>query len=215
MNMIQAVIFDIDNTLTKKNSCWTIAEAVGMIIAEDLEIYERSKSGNVSSREIDRELLTLWQRKGLATRSNFENTFTNMELRDEALDVIDYLKRKKIKVCLITGSMDLYANIIAKRVGADDFYANTPLKFDAQGNVVDLVYQKDQAGLKLNQFTEFCQKNQLTPAECMVVGDSENDLLLFLETKQGIAIRTEAEDKILEPVAWKIVDNLSEIKQIV
>ncbi|OGE82469.1 MAG: hypothetical protein A3B10_00130 [Candidatus Doudnabacteria bacterium RIFCSPLOWO2_01_FULL_44_21] len=110
--------------------------------------------------------------------------------------------------------MGPFAKIIAERVAADDFYFNTPLSYDEQGNITDLVYEKDQAGHKLKQFTEFCQKYGFKPEDCVVVGDSENDLLLFLETKKGIAIRTEAEDKILEPVAWKIINNLAEIKNI-
>ncbi|OGE82468.1 MAG: hypothetical protein A3B10_00125 [Candidatus Doudnabacteria bacterium RIFCSPLOWO2_01_FULL_44_21] len=88
MSEIKAVIFDIDNTLTKKNSWWMIAEAMGMTIAEDLEIYELSKREKVSPREVDKQLLTLWQRKGLATKSNFEKTFREMELRDGVLDLI-------------------------------------------------------------------------------------------------------------------------------
>ncbi len=214
MVAIKAVIFDIDNTLTKENSWGKIAEAMGMTISEDHDIYNLSKTGTVPPRDLDKMLLILWQRKGLAKKENFVKVFTEMELRDDAKDLVDYLKQKDIKVCLITGSMDMYAEIVAKRVGADEYYFNTPLSYDEQGNITDLIYEKDQTELKLKQFKEFCKKNNLTSEDCVVVGDSANDFLLFTETKKGVAIRTEAEDKILEPVAWKIINRLSEIKDI-
>ena len=215
MSQIKAVIFDIDDTLTQKNSWAEVAVGMGATHAEDLEIYYMHKEGKLTDREADDKILAMWKRKGLGTKENFEKIFNAIPLRDDALDLIQYFKQKKIIVCLITGSMDMYAKIIAEKVQADAFYFNADLHWDEGGKIIDFDYKVNQGALKLTQFQDFCQKNNLKSEECVVVGDSENDHLLFLETKKGIAVRTKVEDKTLEQIAWKVIDNLSEIKDII
>ena len=51
-------------------------------------------------------------------------------------------------------------------------------------------------------------------SECVPVGDSENDTDLFKLTKNGVAIRTEFEKKELEQIAWKKIDHLIQLKEI-
>jgi phosphoserine phosphatase len=213
--MIKAVIFDIDGTLSKENSWANLAIGMGATPAEDLELVELQKNKLITDEEADRRMLALWKRKGLATKSNFLKVFNAIELREDALDLVQYLKGKGIVICLITGSMDLYAKVIADKVGADEHYSNAQLFWDEDGNITNLIYNSAQGALKLKQFKEFLQKYSLKPDDCAVVGDSENDYLLFQETKKGIAIRSFMEDKVLEVIAWKVIDNLSEIKNII
>jgi phosphoserine phosphatase len=213
--MIKAVIFDIDDTLTTENSWAQIVIGMGGTWAEDLAIYHDHKEGLLTDQEADAKILVLWKRYGLATKENFIKIFDSIPIKKDAVDLIQYLKEKNITVCLITGSMDMYAEKIAQKVKADSFYFNARLDWDEQGNIIDFDYKANQGALKLDQFHDFLKKNKLKASDCAVIGDSENDVLLFLETKNGIAVRTKAEYKELEKIAWKVVDNLAEIKEII
>lgn len=214
MEPVKAVIFDIDGTLSEKNSWHVLAIAMGATPAEDLEVVELQQAGKITNREADARILAFWKRKGLATRENFRKTFEDIPLRQDAQDLVNYLKQKKILICLITGSMDMYAEVVARRLGVEDFYSNAKLSWSDDGNISDFTYDGKQGTKKLDQFHEFIKKNNLKAAECAAIGDSENDYLLFLETKKGIAVRSESEDKVLEAAAWKIVNNLKQIKEI-
>jgi len=215
MPEIKAIIFDIDGTLTEKNSWQQLIIAMGGTWEEDLEVVELDRSGKISHEEANARVLALWKRHGLASRENFQKTFENMNLRHDALDLVNYLKQKGIIICLITGSMDLYAQTIAEKVGAQNFYSNAILRWDENSMIKDFIYDWRQGELKLKQFREFLQKNNLRPDECATIGDSDNDYELFKLTGRGIAIRTEYEDKVLESIAWKVVNSLSEIKNII
>lgn len=215
MRKIKAAIFDIDGTLAEKNSWHVIALAMGGTAEEDLEIYYAEKSGKLTSEEARNRILTLWTRQGLATKENFERIFHSISLRDDAIDVVQYLKKKRLLVCLITGSMDMYAKIIAGKVNANEYYSNAKLSWGGDGVIEDFSYNVDQGAIKVKQFNDFIKKYSLEPEECIVIGDSENDRGLFGLTKRGIAIRTDYEDKHLETLAWKVVNNLSEIKEFI
>lgn len=212
---IKAVVFDIDGTLTKETSWSVIATSAGGTPEEDLETYYAQKTGKISDAEADRRILGMWTRKGLLSKQRYTEILTAIPLREDALDLVNYLKSQNILICLITGAMDLYAEVTAKRLGVDNYYGNAKLYWDEHENILNFTYQVDQGSLKLAQFREFCQKYNLRSEECVPIGDSDNDYLLFVETKKGIAVKTEFEDKDLEAVAWQVVNNLSEIKKFI
>ena len=212
---IKAVIFDIDGTLTTKNSWFEIAIAVGGTPEEDKEILRMYRSGIILSEEADTRLLAMWKRQGLATKENFRKIFESIPLRQDAADLVNYLKSKNIIVCLITGSMDMYAEIIAAKLGLINFYHNANLFWDENNHIKSFNYIVNQGEKKLEQLHDFCKKNNLKPKECVVIGDSENDYGLFKLTQKGIAVRTEYEDRVLEQLAWQVVDHLAEIKRFI
>src|SRR3989344_4575171 len=175
MSEIKAVIFDIDGTLSEKNSWAVIASALGGTHEEDLDIYYASKEGKITQEEADGKILEMWKRQGLAKKENFTKAFDEISLRAEARELVSYLKNKGLIVCLITGSMDLYAKIVAEKVGADDWYSNAHLFWGKDGHIENFSYIADQGALKLIQLKEFCAKNNLQSENCIVIGDSEND----------------------------------------
>lgn len=114
-------------------------------------------------------------------------------------------------VCLITGSMDMYAQIVARKLEIDHWYANTTLHWDTEGNLVDMDYELNQGQKKLEQFGQFCQGNDFQPYECLVVGDGENDGLLFESSRHGVLVGS---DIGAEPHAWQHVERLADVEQI-
>jgi len=214
-HVIKAVIFDIDDTLTTSNSWNSAAVGLGVTHEEERDNWSKYLNGEIDGEEVNRRVLQMWKAKGLASKNKFREIFDSIPLRSDAVDVVEYLKSQNKEICLITGSMDMFAEIIAQKLGIRDYYSNAEMFWHEDDNFSHFNYDFDQAGKKLQQFLKFCENNSLKPEECVVVGDSANDYELFVKTQKGIAVRTPHEDKSLEKVAWKVIKTLSEIKDII
>ncbi len=210
--MIKAVIFDIDGTLSAKNSWTSLTKDLGGSVDEHLRIFKDFLEERANYKDSKEKLLKVWQKTGNANRQTFQEIFEKWPLREEAQEVVDFLKDKGLITCIITGSMDLYAEVIAKRLGIPFYYANTELIWDEESNLADYHYFRDQAGKKLEQFNQLCQEQNLSLKECIIVGDDENDIELF-KIARGIAFKS-PDSKNIEPIAWKIITNLSELKAV-
>ncbi|MDP3948437.1 MAG: HAD-IB family phosphatase [bacterium] len=210
---IKAVVFDIDGTLSPHVSWTKLTALLGAQVSELNKIYDDLKNGKAEYEESKRAVLRLWESGGKLNKVRLKEIFNNWELKPEAGFVIDYLRSKGYIICLITGSMDLYAEIIAKRLGIVFWYANTVLHWKENGELQDLSYELDADKKKCGQFTEFCSKQSLLPTECVVVGDDANDIGLFELSEHGVAVLSPS-SSILDSVAWKRINNLSQLKDI-
>src|SRR5665213_2004360 len=186
MKDLKAVIFDIDGTLTPQNSWTAFTRDIGGSVEDHLEIYHSHLNGKIGLDESKRQLLAIWQATGRAERSYIEQSFESWPVREEAYTLIKWLQHSGFVVCLITGSVGLYAKHMAEKLNVDDYYANAELYFDEKGMLADFHYTADQAEVKLTQFSEFCRLKRLQPEECVAVGDGNNDIELFRHTQHGI-----------------------------
>jgi len=211
MKKIVAVIFDVDGTLTEGVSWTTLTEQMGASKAEHMVIFEAFGKGEISYPEAKRSLLDLWQKTGNANKQFIEAAFARLPIRKEAPSVISWLKEQGYIICLITGSMNVYAGQVAERLGVEHWYANTELIFDAGGELVDFNYELDQSPKKLEHFNEFCEAMEVDPTDCLMVGDSDNDIHLFEVTGNGVLI---GDNFHLIPKAKHVIQNLNELKPI-
>ncbi len=212
LNKVKAVIFDIDGTLSPEISWTLLTKDLGGSAEQHLKIFKDLSDEKIGYEDSKEQLLNLWRATGRATKSDFRAIFENWPLRDAAKEVIDFLIIKGYKISIITGSTDLYAEIVAKRLGIPFYFANTELVWDKEDNLVDFRYFRDQAKKKLEQFLEFCHQQNLEPKDCVVVGDDTNDIELFKITR-GVALKSPDSAEI-EKIAWKTIVNLSELKEI-
>jgi len=211
-NSIKAVIFDIDGTLSPDISWTKLTLRLGHSVPHHMWIYEKFKSGKLEYNEAKKALLSLWTASGSLSRSRLEEMFKNWTLKDDAIPIFQYLKSKNYITCLITGSMDLFAQVIAQRVGADFWYANTDLIWDGDNHLKDFIYEINASDKKLRQLQEFCKRNSLKLNECVAVGDDKNDIGLFQATKNGIVIESPT-SKALEPFSWRKIETLIDLKK--
>ncbi len=212
-NNIKAVVFDIDGTLSPDISWTKLTLMLGASVPDHLAIYESFKHGQMEYEESKTALLKLWRGDGDVSKKKLENIFNEWDIKPDAKEVFDYLRAKGIRTCLVTGSVDLFAEVIAQRVGADEWYANTVLHWDEDNNLKDYDYERNAGDKKLAQLMEFCEKNSIDVSECIAVGDDANDVELFKATGRGIAVESST-SHLLDSVAWKKVKDLGEIKQI-
>jgi phosphoserine phosphatase len=210
--MIKAVILDIDGTLTDGVSWLKITELLGASVSEHERIFREFLNQELTYAESKRQLIGLWQATGNANQTFLINIFSNWDFKHDARSLIDYCNEQHYLTVLITGSVDLFAEQIARKLDAHAWYANTQLVWDDKGNLIDFHYERDQATKKLEQFYDFLGNSTIKPEECIVIGDGDNDIKLFEITKHGIAAASKDEGLLKE--AWKAVNDLSQIRDI-
>jgi len=209
---IETIILDVDGTLSEDISWLKLTQGLGAFPDEHAEIFEQFKKGILTYPEAKRKLISLWQVTGNANKKYMEEMFRSWGLKEDAEETVAYLK-ETYRLCLISGAVDLYVGVVADKLGVADWYANTELVWDENGNLVDFNYFADQAGKKLEQFNEYVAKNNLQKDRCAVVGDGDSDIALFRELRFGIAVNKNPHEE-LESLAYKSVKKLREIKEI-
>lgn len=211
MRKFDAIVFDIDGTLTPQVSWYSLTVELGASVERHAQIFHDYEAGKTTYDKSKSQLLQLWRDTGRAKRQNLEEVFTRLPMSDESQPLVAWLRHQGYALCLISGSMDLYVKATSTRLGIEDWFANTTLIFDDIGNLVDFDYDLDQAGKKLRQFKDFCSQRCLDPTRVAVVGDSENDIALFAYTGNGILV---SQDETLSEHSWKRVDDLKEIRSL-
>lgn len=212
-NLIKAIIFDIDGTLSADASWFKLTEGLGASVEKHSEIFEKYTKREISYKKAKRDLVKLWQSTGNANKDYMSQMFNSWKLKGDAHEIISYL-RNRYKIVLISGSLNLYVKSVADKLQVDDWYANTNIDWDSKNNLVNLHYFRNQALKKLNQFRHFKKKYSLKNKECAAVGDGDTDLLLFQRVKTAILVKKEKVHPELEPFVFKKIDNLEDLKKI-
>jgi len=212
MSKIKLVCFDVDGTLIDGVSWFFLTEGLGCSYQEHLDIFNKAKEGKISFIKGERLLTKMYQDSGNATRSYIHKLFSKVEPRKEARGLFNYLKKKDYKIYLISGAIDIYVEKVAKKLGVDGFYANSTLDFDKNGLLTKIHYKDNQGEVKVEQLKKLNSKLGVNMNQVVFVGDSENDIEVFKVTGKGIAVHCFNED--LKKVAWKSVNSLSEIKNL-
>lgn len=214
MKKFKAVVFDIDGTLTRDISWNRFTLGLGGTVERHDEIYGMWKKGILTLKESNKLCIQNWSTTGKANRKDITEILKLIPLREDAVETVKYLKEKGYKICMITGSFGIYAEIVGKELGIDKWYAISELVWDENDELIDVETVTGDKEKKVEFFHQFCKENNLEVDECVTIGDSSNDIGLFKVTGNGIAVRSEFEAKELEEVAWKKIDYLIELKEI-
>jgi HAD superfamily phosphoserine phosphatase-like hydrolase len=212
--MIKAVVFDLDGTLAPGVSWLELTRGLGADVAVHQRIFDDYTSGTITYEQSKDQLLGLWRATGHANAAFMRRLFASWPLHQAARPIIKLTRDQGLRPCLITGSVDLYAEVMAGRLGIFDWFANTRLSFDTAGNLTDYDYHRDQAAEKLSKLEYFCIKYRLKPAECLAVGDSDNDVQLFRATQHGLLLEAESQTPELHDAAWQIIERLADLKHV-
>ena len=151
-----------------------------------------------------------------------ENNLTFEMLRDilknftfnpEAFEIIKYLKTQNIKTAIISSGIDYYVEQVAKKLEIDYWRANSHMIFDRDGKFIKTGFLKEDEGAKVENVKEICDNLGIDPRNTMFIGDSANDLKAFEFTKHGVLYKTNNKD--YEKYAWKKINNLNKIKDLI
>jgi len=212
--MIKAVIFDIDGTLSPMNAWDHLTVRVGGSLDEDRAAFADWGAGRIPEPAARQRMIANWSHPASPAKATFQRILEEVALRDDAPETVVHLGSKGYLLGIITGSFDLYAEIVGKKLDIADTYALTTLHWDALDRLRDIKTYHDGREPKYKRLMAFCEKHNLAPEECVAVGDGSNDMELFRATKRGIAVKTEFEAKELEAIAWKKIRRLNELRDI-
>jgi len=210
---VRLVVFDVDGVLVPIKSSWQyLHEYFG--VERDAEVYrdmfERGLIDYARWMELD-IMLWLRARRGRVHRRELMEVLSRVEVDPEAPGVFRWLKRRGVRVALVSGGVDLLVSRVADTLGADVWMANK-LSFDKRGYLlprgIPLVgVWKDRAvkviagslGVRLE--------------DTMFVGDSIWDKPAMLIVGYPVSYNDEA--GVLRDVAKYEIRRLSEITDLI
>ncbi|MCE4625156.1 MAG: HAD-IB family phosphatase [Desulfurococcales archaeon] len=134
---VRMVIFDMDGVLVPIHSSWAyIHERLG-VHDEARKIMEKFIRGEIDYMRWMEEDTGLWVKAtgGKITVWDLEKILSEVSVREEAVEVARWLRRRGIIFGIISGGIDLLAKRVAREVGADFFLANQ-LSYDKRGRLV-------------------------------------------------------------------------------
>jgi phosphoserine phosphatase len=211
MPATRVAVLDICGTLAPEDSWLALTRDMGASVDRHLEVFHDYRSGRITYEESRVQLIGLWRATGHANRDDMRRIFQAWPLDAAAEPLVRHLRSAGYVPLIITGAVDLYAQTVAEQLGIADWYANTPLVFDAAGELVTYHYTLDQSDLKVRQLGAFCKQHGFDPSDAIAIGDGPNDLGLFRATGHGIWLSTPDRPDELKAAAWQTVDQLAAI----
>ena len=213
MKKFEAVVLDIDGTLSPEVSWYALTQGLGASAVQHKVIYDAYRNEEITYEDSKQQLIGLWQATGNANKEYMGHLFESWDFYPGVRQTVEGIQQDGYETCIITGSFDIWAKAVAERLKIKHWFANTETVWDEHGNLVDMHYEIQQGKKKLGQLETFCSGIGIKPERCLVVGDSENDIDLFIRTGHGVAVG-ETIDEALAQKAWKNVKTFLEVKEI-
>ncbi len=207
---IKLICFDLDQTLINHNSWKELGFALGISYEEDKRLYEEYKSGLVTYDEWNNKILNLYLKHKDANKEEITKILSRYSYNKGVREVIKYLKNKGYVLVLISGSIDILVDMVAKDLDIKFSKSNNTFIFDNQNRIKDIISNGDDTYSKMSYLNDFCGKLKLNLKDCACVGDGANDIEMFRQTKHGITFK----GSIIENEAWKVIESLEDLKNI-
>ncbi len=178
------VIFDFDKTLIRESSIEIVAQE--FCFEKKLQkLREKYKEGKIKDSSITLELANLIKGR---TERDFEKVFERITLRRTTQKVVDRLKKRQYRVGIISLGFSPILYHFADKIGIERSEVICPiLVTDRQGKYTGEVVAKtkyhsrccDKIICKSDAAKELMKKLNVSPEECIAVGDGKSDACLF------------------------------------
>ena len=208
---IKLICFDLDKTLIKQTSWYELNMALGITHEEDQQMLDEYEAGKFSYEEWMKKIYDLYKLRGKANLENITNAISkSYTFKDGAKEIIEYLKEKGLHVVLISGSIDILIDMVAKDLNLDMAEATHEFIFDENDQLQEIKLLAADNLAKLHHLESFCRKLGLNLNECACIGDGDNDLDMFRKTGRGITFKNSK----IEKDAWKIIESLDDLRKL-
>lgn len=190
------VCFDVDGTLIDNVTfSWQIFHDH---FQTDRHRREDAKNkffnGQITYKEWAEHDINLWKERG-AKKSEFFKAIGHLKLMEGAMETLQELRRKGVKLAVISGSL----NIMLEKFIPDyeEFFDDVFLSkiyFDEDGSISKVEateYDLDGKALALRKIAE---REGISLKDCVFIGDYLNDLKIIQEAGLGIAFNCEYEE---------------------
>ena len=207
----ELIVFDLNKTLIKENSWRDLNLAMGVTPAEDAELMEQARRGEITDAEGQAELIKIYQQRGDVSRPNVEKILWQYTYMPYARDVVSELRKRGYNLAIVSGAMDILVQHVATELQITWWRSSNRFIFDENDQLIQIQSPEKDTSDKLRQLQQLVGELSITLADCIVVGDGANDVALFQVTGNGI---TFIDSPIVDDARW-VVDDLSGVLSII
>ncbi|MGQ9514743.1 MAG: HAD-IB family phosphatase [Thermoproteota archaeon] len=207
------VAFDLDGTLTVESSSWQRLHRFFGTEKFGEEALREYELGKISYEEFMRRGISAWPKE--VTIDTINSILSSIELRQGAEEAIFHLRRRNMKVVVITSGLAALAKNVCDRLKIDRYMAND-LEIDASGRLTGRgivgvePFKKDVALQKI------AKQFDISLEETIAVGDTKFDESLLRAARIGVAFAEDGKpDLELMRVANYIITRLTDLIKIV
>ena len=210
MNPIKLVCLDLDHTLITHSSWKELGLALGISQEEDRRLYNEHKAGKISYKEWNAITCNLYKKSNHANKKDITDILSGYSYRDGTREMVTYLKNKGYILVLISGSIDILVEMVAKDLGITYAQANNTFVFDTTGTLERIDSGDSEELGKLVHLQNFCRELGISITECACIADGGNDIEMFRATGRGITFA----DSPIKHEAWKVIDTFADIPTV-
>lgn len=207
------VAFDMDGVLFDHRSSWAwIHEQYGV---NNEESFNAFVNGEIDEPEFMRRDIALWKNADPEISvQKMVQFFKNMPLIDGIQETVAALSWNGIKSVIISGGIDIAAEMIANEFEFDGFAANS-LQTDDSGRLTGEGIVHVDLCDKGKRLREFIAHYGTTPERTVSIGNSYTDIKMF--ENSGLSIAFNPIDEYTEKAADKVIfsRNISDVLDVI
>jgi phosphoserine phosphatase len=189
MERPKLVVFDLNKTLIEENSWLSLNLAMGVTQAEDDQLMSWGQEGIITDAQGQAIICSIYQKRGNPTRHVIMETLQAYTYRDGAKEVVAKLGEMGFELALLSGSMDILVEHIAKELHIKHWACNNRFVFDPNDVLQRIETVDNDITYKDNQLKQLCSDLGIEPQEALCVGDGANDASLFATTGNGVTFQ--------------------------
>jgi phosphoserine phosphatase len=202
------VCFDVDGTLVDNiEYSWQLFHDHFKIDKDKRDEAKRKfYNKEISYLEWANHDIGLWVEKGVKKKDFFEAMeHSGINLMEGALEAITELKKRGIKLAIISGSINVILDFLLPNYEEifDDIFLSR-LHFDHKGNIDKIQATEFDMARKADALKQIAERENLKLEECVFIGDHHNDIEISKEA--GLAIAFDCKDPGLKKVADVVIE---------
>jgi phosphoserine phosphatase len=206
MGKLKLVCFDLDDTLIREIHSVMLPCILNGKEKEHSLIQEQEEKGLINYKSADylRAELLLGLEECKIAQSFLEIAKPLKNIKS----VVEALHEKNIKCIVITVGPKQVAKVVCDIWGFDDYYGSD---YEVLGGVfTGKILNYIGAEQKIECLQDFCKDNNISPHECIAVGDGSTDIPIFEYCGKSIAINSSP--KVRKSAMYSVdTDDLTDI----
>jgi phosphoserine phosphatase len=172
------IVFDVNKTLIQDNSWQELNAAMGVTPEEDAMLMRWGQDGIITDQQGQEILCDLYNKRGKPTRETVTKLICDYTYYEGAREAVKALQDKGFEIALLSGSMDVLVEHMAKELGVTRYASNNVLNFDEKGVLKYITTIMNDEDFKVVQLASWCSELDIRSQEVAVVGDGLSDRLL-------------------------------------
>lgn len=202
------IVYDLDDTLYE-NTWKTFNPLMGVTEEENVDLYTKRKKNIINQQEWVDSLYNIYAKDKNRLKKEYILSLVDSLTKNKDTDgIIKYFRHKGYKQYLLSGGLDLITNNIANRLNISYLGASIQTIFDKNDLLKGFKAAPSEPEFKLEKIVELRESLACKPEDIVCLGDGDNEREIFKYTKRGITFP----DSKISNLAWKIVNDISEIK---